>query len=190
VTLTRFFRECSRFLGQIGAAAIRDNESAIAARLRQRALHTEALIDTGVRISNPGRLTLGKGSALYHGCYVLNPSGNFTMGARSHMGAFCYVNVCFGNVTVGDDVAIGPGSCIFAYSNHYEKGKKVSEVRLTRDVKIGNNVFIGGNCTVLPGAVIHDNVVVAAGTVVRGELDSNAIYGGVPCRRITDGWYE
>jgi acetyltransferase-like isoleucine patch superfamily enzyme len=190
VNIARFFRESWRFLGQFGADAVRGNDSLIAARLRRNALRTEAHIDTGVRVASASRLSLGKGSALYHGCYILNTSGQFTMGERSHLGANCYVNVCHGNITVGDDVAVGPGSSIIAYSNHYEKGRKVSEVRITRDVKIGNNVFIGGNCTVLPGTVIHDNVVVAAGSVVRGELESNAIYGGVPCRPIADGWYE
>lgn len=190
MSISRFFRESARFFSQFGAGAIRDNDSAIAARLRRRALRTEALIDTGVRITNPKNVSLGRDSALYHGCYILNTSGEFIMGERSHLGAYCYVNVCHGSLTVGNDVAIGPGTRIFAYSNHYEKGRKVSEVRLTRDVKIGNNVFIGGNCTVLPGTVVHDNVVVAAGSVVRGELPPNTIHGGVPCRPIADGWYE
>ena len=188
MTFGRFIRECWSFFGQIGDAAIRDNNSKIAARARQRALHTPAFVDTGVRVTTPRNLSIGKASALYHGTYILNASGRFIMGERSHLGAYCYVNVCEGNVTIGNDVAIGPGTSIIAYSNHYEKGRKVTDVRLTRDVTIGDNVFIGAHCTVLPGTVIHDDVVVAAGSVVRSELDSNAIYGGVPCRIISAGW--
>ncbi|MEW6380566.1 MAG: acyltransferase [bacterium] len=112
------------------------------------------------------------------------------MGNNSHLGAFCYVNVCFGTVTIGDDVAIGPGTKIIAYSNHYQYGKKITEVRITEDVTIGNNVFIGANCIILPGTIIPDNTIVGAGSVVKGKLESNSIYGGVPCKRIKTGWYE
>lgn len=49
---------------------------------------------------------------------------------------------------------------------------------------IGNNVFIGYGCTILPGSVIGDNVIVGANTVVKGSLNSNSVYAGVPARYI------
>ncbi len=102
------------------------------------------------------------------------------------MGAFCYVNVCYGNLKIGDDVAIGPHTSIIVYSNHYEAGKKVTETRITQDITIGNNVFIGANCTILPGTVIGDDVVIGAGSVVKGNLEESAVYAGAPCRKIKD----
>jgi acetyltransferase-like isoleucine patch superfamily enzyme len=59
-------------------------------------------------------------------------------------------------------------------------------------VRVGNNVFIGYGCTILPGTVIGDNVVVGAGSVVRGELEGNAVYAGVPARKIRrlDEYYD
>lgn len=51
-------------------------------------------------------------------------------------------------------------------------------------VKIGNNVFIGYGTIILPGTIIGDNVVVGAGSVVRGELESNWVYAGVPTKKI------
>lgn len=53
-------------------------------------------------------------------------------------------------------------------------------------VKIGNNVFIGANVTVLKGVTIGDNVVVGAGSVVTASLPSNGLYAGNPCRKISD----
>lgn len=180
--ITNFGRQC--IWGVIGA-----NDSDLAARLRQKIYRTVCKIDTNVLIKNPNNFRSGHGSALYHACYILNTFGSLRMGNNSHLGAFCYVNVCYGNVTIGDDVAIGPGTKIFAYSNHFEKGKKVTDVRIVNDIVIGNNAFIGANCTILPGTIIHDNVIVAAGAVVKGELASNAMYGGIPCKLITPGWY-
>ena len=90
---------------------------------------------------------------------------------------------------IRDSVAIGPGTKIIAYSNHYEAGKNVTDVRTTGHVVIGNNVFIGANCTLLPGTVVGDDVVIGAGSVVRGELAGNAIYAGVPCKEVRRGWH-
>jgi len=120
---------------------------------------------------------------------VLNTFGRVTLGENSHLGAFCYVNAHHGNVSIGDDAAIGPGTKLFAYSNHYRAGSKVTDERITADVRIGNNVFIGANCSILPGSVVGDNIVVAAGTVVKGELLEPGVYAGAPTRRVRDAWY-
>lgn len=52
------------------------------------------------------------------------------------------------------------------------------------EIKIGNNVFIGYGCIILPNTIIEDNVVVGAGSVVKGLLLENSVYAGVPVRRI------
>ena len=155
-----------QFLVQMVAAGLRGNESPLAAALRRR-LH-----------------------ALYHGAYILNTHGQFTLGHDSHLGAGCYVNVHRGCVTIGDNVAIGPGTKIIAYSNHYRAGSLVSGERITADVVIGNNVFLGADCVLLPGATIADNVVVGAGSVVKGALQPDAIYAGTPARLLRRGWFS
>jgi galactoside O-acetyltransferase len=142
------------------------------------------MIDTNVVVTNRKNFRSGHGSCLYHSCYILNTNGTFTIGNDSHLAAFCYANVCHGSISIGDDVAVGPGTKIIAHTNHYEYGKKVTEVRVTKDVTIMNNVFVGANCTILPGTLIRNNVVVGAGSIVKGELEENSIYAGVPCRRI------
>lgn len=49
---------------------------------------------------------------------------------------------------------------------------------------IGNNVFIGFNAIILPGTKIGDNVIVGAGSIVKGSLKSNSVYAGVPVKYI------
>lgn len=51
-------------------------------------------------------------------------------------------------------------------------------------IVIGNNVFIGYGCTILPGSIIGDNVIVGANAVVKGQLNSNSVYAGIPARYI------
>ena len=54
----------------------------------------------------------------------------------------------------------------------------------SKPVKIGNNVWIGGNVNVLPGVTIGDNVVIGAGSVVTHDIPQGVIAAGVPCRVI------
>ena len=53
-----------------------------------------------------------------------------------------------------------------------------------KPIKIGNNVWIGGNVIVLPGVNIGDNVVIGAGSVVNKDIPSNSMAVGIPCKVI------
>ena len=57
---------------------------------------------------------------------------------------------------------------------------------IAKPVHIGNDVWIGGNVTILPGVTIGNNVVVAAGAVVTKDVPDNCVVGGVPARKIKD----
>lgn len=60
------------------------------------------------------------------------------------------------------------------------------------EVKIGNNVFIGYQSCILKGTTIGDNVIIGARSVVKGNIPSNTVWGGVPARQICtlDDLYE
>lgn len=178
------------FLKGCAYAVLRHNPSSIAQELRSRIYRTDCKIDTGVVITAPAQFACGEACALYHGTYILNGNGHIHMGDRSHLGAMCYVNVFHGEVRIGNDVAIGPHTDIIAYSNHYEAEEKITDCRTQEDISLGDNVFIGAHSTLLPGTQIEDNVVVGAGSVVKGRLDTNSVYAGTPCRKIREGWYE
>ncbi len=51
-------------------------------------------------------------------------------------------------------------------------------------IKIGNNVWIGANSTILPGVTIGDGAIIAAGAVVSKDVPENAVVGGVPAKII------
>ena len=62
-----------------------------------------------------------------------------------------------------------------------DKTKKSTKVK---NVKIGNNVFIGANSVVLPGSIIGDNVIIGANSVVTGHLSGNNVYAGNIAKKI------
>lgn len=51
-------------------------------------------------------------------------------------------------------------------------------------VVIGDDVWIGANCTILPGVTIGHNTVVAAGAVVTKDISDNCVAAGVPAKVI------
>lgn len=165
------------------------NDSQIATTLRSKIYGTDTKVKTGVVIKETRNFDGASGSALYHGVEILNQNGCVRLGNNSHIGSYSVVNAVEGTVDIGNNVAVGPGTKIIAYSNSYGPGRLVTESRKVDDIQIGDNVFIGANTTILPGSRIYANTIVGAQSLVNGELDSNAIYAGAPCKKVSDNWY-
>jgi chloramphenicol O-acetyltransferase type B len=55
---------------------------------------------------------------------------------------------------------------------------------------IGNDVWIGANCTILDGVTIGDGAIVAAGALVNKDVEPYSIVGGVPAKLIRSRFSE
>ena len=82
-------------------------------------------------------------------------------------------------VDIGSNAIIGHSAEIWG---HMIEGDKI----YIRKVKIGSNCTIGTKSVVMPGAEIGNNTIVGACSLVpkNAKLDSNAVYVGVPVKRI------
>ena len=89
-------------------------------------------------------------------------------------------------VHIGDNVMIGPGTLITTVGHPLSPMGRRKHLAFAKPVHIGNDVWIGGNVTILPGVTIGNNVVVAAGAVVTKDIPDNCVVGGVPARKIKD----
>ena len=82
------------------------------------------------------------------------------------------IDYCFGHlVTIGDNVTIS-GTTILAHDGSTKKFLGYSKVA---PVTIGDNVFIGYGCVVLPGVSIGSKVIVGAGTVISKDIPDNVV---------------
>lgn len=83
-----------------------------------------------------------------------------------------------GGIKIGNNCQIGP-FCCFETVNHIGVQHKLE----CSPISIGDNVWIGAQVVVLPGAKILSNTQIAAGAVVRGTVGPG-LYGGVPAKKI------
>ena len=85
-------------------------------------------------------------------------------------------------VEFGDNVFIGP-NCGFYTAGHPIDIKSRNEgIEYAKPIKVGNNVWFGGNVSVMPGVTIGDNVTIGAGSVVTKDIPSNCVAYGNPCK--------
>ena len=82
-------------------------------------------------------------------------------------------------VTIGEKCFVSHG--VFFTNDLFKSGKINRDPQKFRKTRIGNNVIIGSNSTILP-VKISDNIVVGAGSVVTKNLLKKGIYAGNPAK--------
>lgn len=87
-------------------------------------------------------------------------------------------------VSIGNACLIGPGVMLATVSHPLNVEHRREMLLTAEPIKIGNDVWIGGNASILPGVVIGNNVIVAAGAVVTRNVPDNSMVAGVPARII------
>ena len=112
-------------------------------------------------------------------------------GKNIHLGENVFINACCqfqdqGGVWIGDGCLIGH-NVVFATLNH-DLNPERRQICIPKSIRVGRNVWIGSNSTILSGVKIGDNAVVAAGAVVSKDVEANSIVGGVPAKFIK--WIE
>lgn len=85
-------------------------------------------------------------------------------------------------VYIGDNVMIGPHTLITTVGHPLTPKGRREHLAQSSEIHIGNDVWLGGNMTILPGVTIADNVVVGAGAVVTKDIPDNSLALGIPAR--------
>lgn len=109
-------------------------------------------------------------------CELASVNGNLTIGKYVHLGDYNIV-ISRENIVIGDNSIFGPHVYIYDHDHKIDQYKGVMRSEYdTSPVKIGKNVWIGANTVVLKGTTIGDNCVIAAGSIVHGNIPDNSIY--------------
>jgi len=137
-------------------------------------------------ITNCQNINLDNNSTIYKNTTIyLYKNGTFKLGHDSHIAPYGYFLVGANFLEIGSNVAIGPFCSFFCLSNTHSKESTLFRNNyINMDIKIGNNVFVGSHCVFLPGAVVEDNIIIAANSVINGHLKTGYMYGGSPAKQI------
>ncbi len=131
---------------------------------------------TEISLDNGGKLEIGEKFKMRDGAKI-----------RVRKGAICIIGqntsincnnmiACREKVIIGSDVQFSPNVQIYDHDHDFrtEGGAKVGKYK-TGPVEIGNNVWIGANTIILCGTKIGDNAVIAAGSIVKGEVPAGVV---------------
>lgn len=123
---------------------------------------------------------------LYNQKKIIKIGKNFQMNDSVHIGGV-------GEIIIGDNVLIASrvyitDTCHGDYNNKLSQSSP-EEIPHTREitykpVKIGNNVWIGEGCAILPGVTIGDGAIIGANSVVTKNISKNTIAVGNPIKII------
>jgi carbonic anhydrase/acetyltransferase-like protein (isoleucine patch superfamily) len=121
-----------------------------------------------------GNVTLGDDSSVWPAAIVRGDMNTITIGQRTSVQDGAVLHITHASdynpggfpLTIGDDVTIGHQACLHGCT-------------------IGNQVLVGIGSTVLDGAVVEDQVIIAAGTLVPPDkrLESGYMYKGSPAQK-------
>ncbi len=87
-------------------------------------------------------------------------------------------------ITIGDNVFLAPRVSIYTAGHPIDKDIRNEYLEYGYPVKIGSDVWIGGNTVINPGVTIGDNVVIGSNSTVVKDIPSGVVAAGNPCRVI------
>lgn len=87
-------------------------------------------------------------------------------------------------VHIGDNVILGPNVNIYTSQHPFHEIERMRGLEYAKPVIIYDNVWIGGNVTILPGVKINQGAIIGAGSVVTEDIPPYVIAVGNPCRVI------
>ena len=136
-----------------------------------------------LEIGRNGRIELGRWSWLGHGTKLRVHEGVISIGAKTVMGQECTISA-YQHVSIGRECVIADRVMMIDFDHGVVDVE--TPIRLQgiykRDVRVGNNVWIGYGACILRGVTVGDNAVIGTNAVVTRDVPANAVVAGVPAR--------
>jgi acetyltransferase-like isoleucine patch superfamily enzyme len=184
LTLVRFLREHGMFNRKYFRLFAR--LAWLKLRWRSRlVLDGIAFVGPGVtlEIGKGAKLHLGRWSWIGHGTKIRAHEGEVRIGAKAVMGQECTIS-SFQHVSIGRECIVADRVMLIDFDHGVvEVDRPIREQGIyKRDVRVGNNVWMGYGACVLRGVTVGHNAIVGTSTVVTKDVPDNAVVAGVPAQ--------
>lgn len=151
-----------------------------------------ALLKWGCRVSPRSEvewsrhLQLGRGVTIGSFCKIKSSDGRLSIGANTQVAPFCFITSHASGVEIGKDCLIGPSVSIAGNSYSYDDLAMPMRLqkKVSRGIRVGDNVWLASGCVVLDGADIGSGTIVTPNTVVSGRVPPNSVLQGNPAKVI------
>jgi len=114
-------------------------------------------------------------------------TGQLEIGDNTFIGHQSLVLMGGSEVKVGNNVDISSNVTIVNGTHEIGGIGKAAGVGVAKSIVIEDGCWLGASVTVIAGAVVGTQSIVAAGSVVRGKVPAYTIVGGVPAKIIKNG---
>src|SRR5688500_17055858 len=130
-------------------------------------------------------LHLGRWSWVGNGSKIRVHEGEARIGAKTVLGQECTIS-SFQHVSIGRECVIADRVMLIDFDHGMVEVDRPIRLQgiYKRDVRVGNNVWIGYGACILRGVTVGDNAVIGTNAVVTRDVPANAVVAGVPARVI------
>ena len=155
-------------------------------RFRGR-LHTDgiAFVGPGVQfeIGREARVYLGRWSWIGHGTKIRAHEGEVRIGAKTVVGQECTIS-SYQHVSIGRECIVADRVMLIDFDHGVVEVDRPIRLQgiYKRDVRVGNNVWVGYGAAFLRGVTVGDNAVVGTYSIVGKDVPANAVVAGVPAK--------
>ena len=126
-----------------------------------------------------GTVSFGGKASIGHGSKI-SVRGNLCFGADFNMTAESTI-VCAKEIRFGNDCLLSWDILVMDTDEHPLYNKDNERINPDKAIQVGDHVWIGCKCVLLKGAVVPDNTVVAAGTLLTSSFSGeHQVIGGNP----------
>jgi len=187
LTLLRFMRAHGMLTPKYARLLLRLLRRRFLTPTGRRRLRTDGIAFIGpkvtLQVGKRGRIELGRWAWLGHGTKIRCHEGVVSIGAKTVLGQECTISA-YQHVSIGRECVIADRVMLIDFDHGVVEVDRPIRLQgiYKRDVRVGNNVWIGYGACILRGVTIGDNAIVGTSAVVTKDVPPNGVVAGIPAR--------
>ena len=187
LTLLRFMRAHGMLTPKYARLLLRLLRRRFLTPTGRRRLRTDGIAFIGpkvtLQVGKRGRIELGRWAWLGDGTKIRCHEGVVSIGAKTVLGQECTISA-YQHVSIGRECVIADRVMLIDFDHGVVEVDRPIRLQgiYKRDVRVGNNVWIGYGACILRGVTIGDNAIVGTSAVVTKDVPPNGVVAGIPAR--------
>ncbi len=136
----------------------------------------------------PQNISLGEAMVIKAGARICacNERAIVRIGDRTTFGYHSFL-FASEHIEIGSDCLIAPFVYLVDSDHSIDRSEKINlQPNQTAPISVGNDVWIGTGAKILKGVTIGDGAVIAAGALVKDNVEPYSIVGGIPAKKISE----